>query len=183
MKCPNYNTITFCDVWDRASKFLADCQTADVPLKIKNQSCTDLYYLLYAKYGNNPIANFDVNQFKYKVFTTIFKYGGEWEKKLEIQDKLRALSDSDIMKGDEGIYNSAANPSVAPSTGNTDELGYVDSQSVSKRKRGKLEAYQFLWSVLDSNVTDDFIAKFEPCFAKFVDRNVGPMYCTDEEEE
>lgn len=183
MKVPNYNTVTFCDVWDNAAKFLADCKAADIPLKISDNSCTDLYYLLYAKYANNPIANFDIFQFQYKVYTTIFKYGAEWEKKLEIQDKLRSLSEDDIMKGNSGVYNHANNPSVAPSTTRTEELTYVDDQSVSKQKRGKIEAYEYLWSILNSDVTDEFIAKFEPCFAKFVDRNIGPIYCTEDEEE
>lgn len=182
MSKPRYNTVTFCNVWDSASKFVQDCKEADISLKIKEASCFDLYYLLYAKYGNNPIANFDITQFKYKVFTTIFKFGGEWEKKLEIQDKLRSMSEDDIMKGNSGVYNHANNPSVAPSTGHTEELGYVDDQSVSKQKRGKIEAYEFLWTVLDSSITDDFLKKFEPCFAKFVDRNVEAVYCTDDED-
>jgi hypothetical protein len=34
-----------------------------------------VYYLLYARYGNNPIANRDENQFKFKIFSVIFQYG------------------------------------------------------------------------------------------------------------
>lgn len=175
--------MTFCDVWNSAAKFVNDCKNADITLKIRDNSCTDLYYLLYARYGNNPIANFDLNQFKYKVYTTIFKYGGEWQRKLEIQDTLRELSEDDIMKAEEGVYNHANNPSVAPSTGRTEELPYVDDQTVQKRKRSKIDAYQFLWAALDSDVTDDFLKKFEPCFAKFVDRNVEAVYCSDDEDE
>lgn len=180
---PKYNNVTFCNVWESAAKFLEDCKNADIELKIRDDSCTNLYYLLYAKYANNPIANFDIHQFKYKVYTTVFKFGGEWERKLEIQDTLRTMSESDIMKGNGGIYNHANNPSVAPSTSGTEELTYVDDQTYSKQKRGKLEAYEFLWSILNSDVTDDFLKKFEPCFAKFVDRNVEAIYCTDEDTD
>lgn len=182
MIIPKYNNVTFCNVWESAAKFLEDCKNADISLKISDNSCTDLYYLLYAKYGNNPIANFDIHQFKYKVYTTIFKFGGEWERKLQIQDTLRTMNESDIMKAGEGMYNHANNPSVAPSTTHTEELTYVDDQTVSKQKRSKLEAYEYLWSILNSDVTDEFLAKFEPCFAKFVDRNVEAIYCTDDED-
>ena len=97
---PKYETKTFCDVWDEAEAFtddLADSPFADV-LTSANQ--TLLYYLLYAKYGNSPIANRDENQFKYKVFGTIFQYGPTWQKRLSIQETLRGLTEQQLLAGE-----------------------------------------------------------------------------------
>ena len=47
------------------------------------------YEDIKAKYGNNPIANKDINQFKYKLFSTVFMYGPTWAKRLDIQKILR----------------------------------------------------------------------------------------------
>lgn len=183
MRCPKYNTPTFCDIWSKASDFLADCKDADIPLKIKDSSCETLFSLLYAKWGNNPIANRDINQFKYKVFSTIFIYGPEWERKMEIQDTLRNLDENDILKSSEGIVNVASNPDTPPSTGETEELPYVNGQTVNKIKKSKIEGNRSLSASLDSSITMEFLKKFEPCFSKFLDRNVSWIYCSDEEDE
>lgn len=55
-----YNTKTFSDVWDEANKFVSEYKTSglyDVANTITDDNLNTLYYLLYAKYGNNPIAN------------------------------------------------------------------------------------------------------------------------------
>ena len=56
-----------------------------------------MYYLLYARYGNTPIANYDQTQWKYKMFSIIFQYGPTWEKRLGIQTTLRGLQVSDLV--------------------------------------------------------------------------------------
>ena len=114
---------------------------------------------MYAKYGNNPITNFDENQWKYKVFGVIFQYGPTWEKKLDIQATLRGLTEAQIKTGmaraisntgtvgntgsntynnltsaDTGsdIHNHAYNPSTDPTTQTTTELNYINEQHVDK---------------------------------------------------
>ena len=82
---PQYGTLTFTQVWDDKDKFLEDYSASGIPALITTNNATTLYYLLYAKHGNDPIANLDINQFKAKVFSTIFQYGPTWEKKLDIQ--------------------------------------------------------------------------------------------------
>lgn len=72
---PKYETKTFCDVWDEADAFKDDLADSPFAGVLTSTNQTLLYYLLYAKYGNSPIANRDENQFKYKVFGTIFQYG------------------------------------------------------------------------------------------------------------
>lgn len=94
---PQYDTKLMTEVWSQASDFLTDYQNAGIPTTISVQNATTLYYLLYARYGNTPIANYDENQWKYKMFSIIFQYGPTWEKRLNIQDTLRGLQISDLV--------------------------------------------------------------------------------------
>ena len=187
---PQYNTVLFTQVWDSAEDFktdLADSAFAgcmqDGTVTGQPDNVSLLFYLLYAKYGNNPIANNDITQFKYKIFSVMFQYGPTWEKKLDIQAKLRALTESDLLAGSKAIFNSALNPSTAPSTGALEELAYINSQNTTNYKKSKMEAYEFLWGLLDDTLTVKFIDKFGICFKKFVYPEQTLLYVSEDEEE
>ena len=193
---PQYSTMLFSDVWNNANDFLTDYTSAGVftsPViengvvvkagtKLDDKNVTLLFYLLYSKYGNNPIANNDINQFKYKVYSIMFQYGPSWEKRLDIQEKLRALKDEDIQKGSKAIYNTAMNPSTQPSTQSLEELTYINSQNTTNYKKSKMDAFAQLWELIDADVTGDFIAKFRVCFKQFVRPENPLLYITDSEE-
>lgn len=159
-----YNTMTFCDVYEDVDDFLSDYSTVAIPQMITNENATTLYYLLYARYGNNPIANNDLNQFKYKLFSIIFQYGATWEKKLRIQSDLRNLTLDDLQKGTTSIYNHANNPETSPSTQDTTELTYVNDQNVSKIIKNKSSAYAELMGLLEEDVTGYFLDRFKRLF-------------------
>ena len=198
---PQYNTMKFTDVWDSVESFKTDFATSPfngcisategTPTEsnpiVPHDSVSRVFYLLYAKYGNNHIANFDVNQFKFKVYSTIFMYGPTWEKRLEIQEKLRALKDEDLVKGSKAIYNTAMNPSSAPSSGSLEELQFINSQNTTNYKKSKMEGFGVLWDLLDTDVTNDFINRFKVCFFAFASPQHPLLYATDvdpqEEEE
>lgn len=117
---PQYDTKLFTDIWDESSKFVYDYKHVGIPTTITDSNATTLYYLLYAKYANNPIANYDENQFKYKVFSIIFQYGPTWEKKLSIQDTLRGLQLDDLINDgaiDELFNHSGLNGVTESTTG------------------------------------------------------------------
>lgn len=180
---PQYSTVLFTDIWDDVDEFLADYSSVGIPTTISTVNATTLYYLLYARYGNNPIANRDEEQFKYKIFSTVFMYGPTWEKKLDIQQKLRGLSETDIATGTKAIYNNALNPSTAPSTGSLDELSYINSQNTTNYKKSKMDAYAQLWDLLETDVTLEFINRFRVCFKQFVAPEKPLIYVTEEDEE
>ena len=94
---PQYDTKLFTDIWDNATDFIYDYTHVGIPTTISNTNATTLFYLLYARYGNNPIANYDQTQFKYKLFSIIFQYGPTWEKRLSIQETLRGLQLEDLL--------------------------------------------------------------------------------------
>jgi len=195
IKTPQYSTMLFCDVWDNPTSFKNDYEEAGVftePVvvsdvtvkagtKLSDENLTILFALLYSKYGNSPIANSDVNQFKFKVYGIIFQYGPSWEKRLEIQEKLRALSDEEIAKGSKAIYNTALNPSNQPSTQSLEELQYINSQNTTNYKKSKMDAYTQLWGLLDTDVTGEFINRFKVCFKQFVRPEKPLIYVTDNE--
>ena len=68
-------------------------------------------------------------------------YGPTWEKRLDIQEKLRNISDDELRLGSKAIYNHALNPSTAPSTQALEELSYINDQSTSNYRKSKMDAY------------------------------------------
>ena len=180
---PQYSTKLFCEIWDNDADFCYDYQHVGIPKTIKVETAQTLYYLLYARYGNNPIANYDIEQFKYKVFSIIFSYGPTWEKKLDIQKKLREISDDDLLKGSRAIYNTALNPSVSPSTATLEELDYINQQNTTNYKKSKMDAYAQLWELLDIDVTTEFINKFKICFKLVVRPEKTWIYVSEEDDD
>ena len=159
--------VTFTDIYNNAEDFANDYKTSGLYKdfsKISDDSAKTLYYLLYARYGNSSIRNWDETQFKYKLFSTIFMYGPSWEKRLEVQAKLRALKDEELILGAKQIFNHSYNPSTPPSTATLDELTTIDDQNVTKNQRSKLDAYNLLLSLLETDVTNEFLNKFKPLF-------------------
>lgn len=180
---PKYSTRLFTDIYSDVSNFLIDYHDNGIPASITDDSASTLFYLLYAKYGNNPIANGDEYQFKLKVFSIIFTSGPTWERRLDIQEKLRTLSDSDLLLGAKAIYNNAVNPGDAPGTQTLDELTYINAQNTTNYKKSKMEAYAQLLDLLDADVTTEFINKFKVCFKTFVSNERPLIYVEDEEIE
>lgn len=183
---PEYSTMLFTDIWDEAAEFVSDYKSSGLynnVAKITDDSASMLYYLLFAKYGNSPIANRDVNQFQYKVFSIIFEYGPTWEKQLSVQKALRDLTVDDIRLGSKAIYNSALNPQTAPSTSALEELTYINQQNTTNYKKSPLEGYAMLLDLLSTDVTKSFIDKFKICFKTFVTPERPLVYVTEDEED
>ena len=185
IKYKPYQTLTFAEVWKDYASFKSDYDALivgfpQISTPLKANSIQTLYYCLYARFGNNPIANSDVDQFKMKVFSTAFAYGPTWERKQEIQASLRALTEADLLVGAKQIYNHAFNPSAEPSTGALDELSYINDQNTANHKKSKMEAYSILWTILHAETTKEFIDKFAKCFAVFVDKMRVPFYIEDD---
>ena len=193
MPKPLYNTKTFTQIWDEYSAFLEDYLSLPEGMQVMKKKTTEgvdsyptlnvLFYLLYARYGNNPITNFDEEQFKYKLFGIIFSKGPYWEKKLDIQNALRGLQEDDIIKGGKAIYNAATNPSDDPSTSTLEELDYINSQNTTNYVKTKMEGYAQLMSLLEEDVTSRFIDEFKILFKTFVRPEHPILYVEETEDE
>lgn len=175
----NYRTRKFADIWPSADAFLKDYQASAIPQKLKIADATTLYYLLYARYGNSSIANSDENQFKFKMFSTIYIGGATWAKKQEIQDKLREMTEDDILAGTKAIYNHAFNPQTTPTTDTVEELDYINEQNTTKYKKSKLDGYALLWAILNDGVTERFLREFRYHFLVVVEPQLPLWYVTD----
>lgn len=182
---PKYNTFTFAQVWDSLAKFEADYADGiqffyQNTSPLKAASVKTLYFLFYAKYGNSPIANNDVNQFKFKVWSTIYAYGPMWEKKQEIEDAVRGLTEDELLRGSKQIYNHAYNPSSTPSTATLEELTYINDQNTATHKKSKMEAYSILWELLHASETEEFLRQFKKLFSVAVADQFVPFYIGEE---
>jgi len=177
----NALTTRFCDIWDSDCSFHTDYTTCGLTPNMKPtqgvyQNVKNLFYLLYAKYGNSYTLSSDINRFKMCVFTTIWKYGPQWERKLEVQQALRSLTEEQLSESFGAVYNHALYNGSEPST---DILEAIDSQNTTVFKKGKLDRYAMLLSVLDDRFTDEFLKRFEPFFQKFVSADSGLWYNHD----
>ena len=131
---PQYDTRLMTEVWSQASDFLTDYQNAGIPTTISNQNATTLYYLLYARYGNTPIANYDENQWKYKMFSIIFQYGPTWEKRLDVQKTLRDLQISDLI--DNGSYHESFSHSASETSSKTGSDNNTRTLNTTEKNTG-----------------------------------------------
>lgn len=176
----NFRQIKFSECWENVDLFVEDMEETGIPVKITNDSLKTLFYLLYSYYGNSVIASSDINRFKFNVASMIFQFGPTWEKRIEIQDKLRNLTDAEIERGAVQIYNHAYNPSTAPTTQTSEEISYINEQTVTKNKKGKLDGYAFLWDLLDTDVTGEFLKKFNKLFLVIVQPEKPLWYVSEE---
>ena len=183
----NFMTKTFADEFKSADDFLNEYKANGIPATISDDSVKTLYYLLYSRYGNSNIANADENQFKYRVWSTIYSYGPTWSKKMEIQNKFRTMSEDDLITGTRVLYNhsyatsqpifelDSQNRVVSEGTDSDVELPTINDQNVNKTRKGKIEAYGMLVALLEEDITTRFLDKFKDLFISIV-QPYSPLY-------
>lgn len=169
----NYRQRKFSDVFMTDTSFIAEYKQSGIyqsneANRLSDENMSLLYYLLYAKYGNSVVAASDETRFKYQLWALIFSYGPAWIKKLELQDKLRALTDSDIFKGSETIFNYASHPGQSPDTATTNPLSGIDQQNRTIYQKGKVDGLANLYALLTEDVTSAFINRFKKLFLTVV---------------
>lgn len=176
-----YFTRTFSEICGDYETFQTAVSEAKIPLKITEENLEILYYLLFAKFGNSHIGYTDELQFKYALCSKIFMYGPSWEKRLELQDSIRELTLEELTSGGKVIYNHAFNPSTAPSTATLEELTKIDSQNTTNYKKSKVEGYAALEALLVTDVTAEFISKFDSLFMPILSPSPNPYYISEVE--
>lgn len=180
---PMFNRKLFRDIFPSVDDFVSgwlDSGLDEDPI-ITVAAIKKTYMLLFAKYSNSPITNNDEEQFKYKVWSIIFQYCPNWLKKLELQKKLRDLTDDELVIGEKTISNHAMNPSTLPTTSTTSELDKIDAQNVSIIKKSKINAYSQVYGLLSDNVTENYISRFKDLFMKVVARQCVPLWEGEDE--
>lgn len=179
----NFRTRTFSEIFTNYSSFKSTFEDSGIPLKINNTNLTTLYYLLYARYGNSHIASTDENRFKYALQSRVFMYGPTWEKRVEIQDKVRALTEAEILKGGSAVYNTASAPGteLAGLVNSEGKVDYISGQNTTDYRRSLLEGYAALADLLETDVSKEFIDRFQDLFIKIVEPYSPLWYETEVE--
>ena len=170
----NYRTETFQEVWQSAAEFIEDYKKSEINSSAEllgqdtfsDAQLTMIYYLLYSRYANSSHASSDIHQFKYGVFSTIFMYAPTWLKRLEIQKKMRDLTEDDLREGAIQWSDLAENPGTVIPAG--DLIDGLKSQNVGRSKKSKLQAYAALAELLKTDVSNDFLSKFQRLFIRVV---------------
>lgn len=179
-----YRHKTFADIYSSAADFKADYAIGfPSDQTIKAASAEMLWYLLYGRYGNDIISPCDENRWKAQLRSIISMYGPTWEKELDIQKSLRALTEADLARGSEQVSNHAFNPSSAPATDAYTALPKIDQQTGTLWKRNKVDGYSLLLGLLDANVTERFLNKFKKLFQYVVEPERPALFITDVEED
>lgn len=140
------------------------------------------YYLLISNYTNSPISNMDQNQFKFRLFACIMQYGPIWEKRMEIQKKLRTLTSEQIKSGSKAIYNYSRNDGT-PVDNLEEELTRLNDQNTTNYKKAPIEAYGQLYEIIGEDVTKAYIDKFKKLFLQVATPQMPLLYETDIKED
>ena len=167
----NYRTPGFTEIFPDVDSFLNEYKKTPIGLqKLKEENVKVLYFLLFGRYGNSPIASNDKTVFKYKMYMIMFTDGPIWEKKLEIQDAIRNLdlNSNELIEGGRAIYNSARNDSSSLPNSENSELPFVDSQNTTRYLKSKLDGYERLYNMIDVDFTKSFLEKFKVLFVKLI---------------
>lgn len=185
---PRYDTKLFCEVFESFDDFLYYyVNEIDASIKVFDPTTEEglntlkrIYYMLYARYGNNPIANYDETQFIWKLFTVVYQYGPTWAKRLDVQSKLRALTDEQLKEGSQAIFDHLYNPTEIPPE---DNMTYINERNKTKYKKSPLEGYAILEELLKTDVTTEFLNRFQKLFKQFVRPERTWIYVTNLEED
>lgn len=164
----SYITRTLGDIFPNVSDFKQAYNDLNYPsnsLIIDNLDT--IYNLLMGDYMSSHIKSSSEDQFKLRFFSLIFRLAPTTFRKAEIQQKLQALTDDEMMIDGLSINNHANNPSTQPSTSSIEELTYIDNQTTARALSGKTRAYYQNALALEKDPYESFIKAFKPLFVSF----------------
>ena len=166
----------FEDIWESSTAFVNAYHNQSLPQELKDETITTLYYLLYGRYGSDCISGTNVRQWEYRFWGMVFQYGPAWEKRLEVQKRVRELSEDDLRDGDLSLNNLAYNPGTAPETTSTEVLTGIAQQNAGIKKRSILGGYSMLESLLATDVSEEFLEHFKDLFKPLLYSGVPYLY-------
>lgn len=179
-------TKTFADIYPDSATFVSEYSKTSEDFKNPfpdvletEETIVLVWSLLTSRYMNSSIANYDETQFKFRLFSTIWQFAPAWLKRLDIQEKLRGLTEDDLITGSKTITDHAYNPSTIVEGGPNPDSGIIDTINEQNKVRfvkSKIEGYSLLWEMLRADVTNDFLAKFKSLFTIIVEPTTKLLY-------
>lgn len=190
-----FRTRTFADLYPTVTDFLMaglngePSTTANNQLwyvfqmdSMPNSDKVNLYYLLYANFGNSHLITNDENRWRFKFFSLLQQFAPTWIKRKEVQKKLLALNEQELVLGGEATYNHAFNPETSPSTSSRDAINFINDQNKTLYTKTKMEGYANLLALLDDTFTTEFINHFKSLFVKVAATGTPLLYPTYPED-
>ena len=139
--------------------------------------------MLVGRFADSTVKPYNTfGAFKVRFMSRVWQYAPTWKKELDIQNKLRGLSledGSELFVGGSAIYNTAMNPGTQPSTNDTEELNFINSQNVTKYKKSKIEGLALLTDLLKNDVTEQFLRRFDDFFKTIIYSGRELTYITE----
>ena len=184
----HFDNVKFSDVWGTAESFVDTYNEVGLPkteYQLDDDTLKLVWILLIGRFADSTIKPYNTyGAFQVRFMSRVWQYAPAWKKELDIQNKLRELSleeGSELYVGGSAIYNSAMNPGTLPSTGTKEELDFINSQNVTKYKKSKLEGLALLTDLLKTDVTEQFLRRFDDFFKKIIYSGRTLTYTTYEE--
>lgn len=175
-------TKTLSQIYPEYELFAMDYMQSGLPNRFKDtEFLKTIYFVLMGEYAASSIMAMSEDLFRARFLTMIHSYGPQLERELAMQDTLLQMDDTELMISSKAIYNSSLNPSTEPTTDTLEELPTINQQNVSKHVRSKLDAYEYLESLLDADLISKFIKRFNKLFVRVLRTN-NPLYYETEVE-
>lgn len=182
MYSESFRTRKFGNIFPTFEEFSTYKEECGLPIAIGETTTQTLYILLLGRYGNAHIASINEDQFKLKLMSLIFMHAPIWEKRLDIQAKLRNLTEEEIKQGTKAIYNHAFNPANEIDTDPDTIITSINDQNTTSYARSKIGAYTYLYNILDDDITENFLNRFKNLFLTVVQPQAPLFFGTIEEE-
>lgn len=191
----HFDNITFSDLWSTADSFVQSYKDSGFPQTydlgdnrtgtyVDDDTLKLIWTLMIGRFADSTIKPYNTyGAFQIRFMSRIWQYAPGWKKKLEIQNKLRSMSledGSEIYEGSKAIYNSALNPGTLP---NEDELSYINQQNTTKHKKSKLEGLAILADLVQRDVTESFLRRFDDFFKTIIYSGRTLYYETEGEQQ
>ena len=190
-----FDNVTFSDLWSSSELFIESYKETELPQTYTNSDGTTgtyvddetlklIWLLMIGRFADSTIKPYNTyGAFQIRFMSRIWQHAPAWKKELDIQNKLRSMSlddSSPIYEGSRSIYNNALNPGTEPTQ---EELNYINSQSVTKYKKSKLEGLALLTELMKNDVTEKFLRRFDDFFKTIIYSGRTLLYETEGDQE
>lgn len=128
------------------------------------------YALIYGRHGHATVISPDekLDAWQYRFCSIIWQFGPYWLKEVSIQQSLRDLSEEDLLKGSLMVSSNALNPAEKPSATfealDVPKVETIQQQATSQSRRSKMDAYATLSALLRTDVTENYLRRFDALF-------------------
>lgn len=182
-----YNNRTFSEIFPDAETFADYYDMSGLKVevsRISDEMVPVLYYLMLSRWANSHPKSSDEGRFIMSLFGIVMMYGPSWEARLKVQKEFRDLIGTDeLFNGATSINNHALNPGGAPTMDAFDPLNKINDQTANRRIKPKLEAYSGLMAMIKTDVSDQFLDKFDGLFRNMLEPDGNLYYTTTPEEQ